>query len=109
MSVLQKVSPNTPGAWAGVGMVTSAPSTISQALPSIPSFVVRGVKPPVTSLQGCQGKQPWDSETPKSSALLLSCRAARRLSKREKAGLCLPGETIKGSTVLLKLTRGTKT
>lgn len=111
MRVLQKVSPNTLGCLGRWGPLLPAPASrdISLALPPTPGFFVCGVKPCVISAQGGKRKQPWDSLTPKSSALLHSCRAARRVSKQEEAGLCLLGETIKGSTMLLKLTRGTKT
>lgn len=51
--------------------------------------------------------QPWDRETAELPAHLH--RAAQGVSNQEKAGLCLPGETVKGSTMLLNLNRGTKT
>lgn len=54
-------------------------------------------------------KQPWDRERAELPALLHSHRAAQGVSNQEKAGLCLPGETVKGSTMLLNLNRGTKT
>lgn len=53
--------------------------------------------------------QPWDRETAELPAHLHSHRAAQGVSNQEKAGLCLPGETVKGSTMLLNLNRGTKT
>lgn len=63
----------------------------------------------VICVGGGERKQPWDRETPEPLALLHSHRAAQGVSSQEKAGLCLPGETVKGSTMLLNLNRGTKT